>query len=235
MNRVTPFAPKTAILLFARTSQAEMQHKWLPKGDLVYKQFNGHSLKLIKHSGLPYFHFSEKEQCGNNFGEKFTNAIQRIFDLGFDRIISIGNDTPHLTKLEIRKAIESIEVGNQVLGPSRDGGIYLLGLLKSEFDKEHFLTFSWGRSCLYQELKKYFEISGEKTLILPAFVDVDTIYDVSILLRFTSFIPFGIIKLFQALISREKILRFELALGEITPFYTPNSNKGSPLYSPVLA
>lgn len=232
---MTPSAPKTAILLFARTSQAEMQHKWLPKGELLYKQFNGHSLKLIQHSGLPYFHFSEKDQYGKNFGEKFTNAIQRIFDSGYDRIISIGNDTPHLTKLEIRKAIESIEAGNQVLGPSRDGGIYLLGLLKSEFDNERFLSFSWGRSRLYKELKEYFEISEKIPLILPVYLDVDNISDIQLILDFTSFIPFGIYKILQALISRVKIPRFELVLGRITPFYTPNSNKGSPLFSPVLA
>ena len=232
---MTLTVPKTAILLFARSSQAEMQHKWMPKGEYLFEQFNEHSLKLIQHSGLPYFHISEKDQHGQNFGEKFTNAILKIFDSGFDRIISIGNDTPNLTKLELRKAIESLQVGNQVLGPSRDGGIYLLGLLRSEFDKNRFLAFSWGRSSLYKELKEYLEIKGENPLILAAFVDIDDISDIPFLLRLTYFIPFSIFKLFQALLSRRKIASFELVLGEITPFYTPNSNKGSPLFLPILA
>ncbi|MBT8235746.1 MAG: DUF2064 domain-containing protein [Bacteroidia bacterium] len=232
---MTPEQTRTAILLFARTPQAEIQHKWLPKGELLYEQFNEHSQNLISRSGRSFFHFSEKDQQGENFGEKFANAFQRIFDLGFDRIISIGNDSPHLTNLEIRTAIQSLEAGNQVLGPSRDGGIYLLGLLSSEFDKERFLEFSWGRRCLYTELKEYFEINNKTPHILPAIIDVDNSSDIPLLLRFSKFIPIGIIQFLQTQLNRVKILDIEVVLAEITPFYTPNSNKGSPAYLPIPA
>ena len=227
---MTPEQSRTAILLFARTPTAEIQHKWLPKGELVFEQFIDHSLNLIRRSGIPFFHFSEKEQRGNNFGEKFANAIQRIFDSGFDRIISIGNDSPHLSLLEIKTAIHSLEAGNQVLGPSRDGGIYLLGLLKSKFDKQRFLEFSWGRRCLYKELKRHLEINGQNPKILRAFIDIDKPSDILFLLKLTMFIPIGILIVFRTLLNRLKNLNFEVVLNEITPFYTPNSNKGSPSF-----
>ena len=235
MDHVTPEQSRTAILLFARTPKAEIQHKWLPKGELLYAQFNDHSLNLIQRSGIPFFHFSEKDQRGTNFGEKFCNAIQRIFDSGFDRIISIGNDSPHLSLLEIKTAIQSLEAGNQVLGPSRDGGIYLLGVLKSKFDKQRFLEFSWSRRCLYKELKEHLEINGENPHILRAFIDIDKPTDIPLLLRLTLFIPIGILITFQTLFNRVKNLNFELVLDEITPFYTPNSNKGSPCNFTFLA
>ncbi|NNE03745.1 MAG: DUF2064 domain-containing protein [Eudoraea sp.] len=232
---MTPSHSRTAILLFARTSHAEVQHKWLPKGDIFFEELNRRSLSMIRRSGLPYFHFSEKEQIGQNFGEKFTNAIEKIFESGFDRIISIGNDTPQLSGRELQKAIRSIEAGNQVLGPSKDGGIYLLGVMKTAYDKKRFLNFSWGRSYLYKELKAYFEEVLESPLILPSFFDVDNASDIAFLLKFSSFIPFSILKLYQALLSSIKILEFELVLEQITPFYTPNSNKGSPLNTLTLA
>ena len=187
---------------------AEIQHKWLPKGELLYAQFNDHSLDLIRRSGIPFFHFSEKEQRGNNFGEKFANAIQQIFDSGFDRIISIGNDSPPLSQLEIRTAIQSLDAGNQVLGPSRDGGIYLLGVLKSKFDKQRFLEFSWGRRGLYKELKEHLEINGGNPHILRAFIDIDKPSDITLLLRLTLFIPIGILITIQALFKIIKFLIF---------------------------
>ena len=232
---MTPEHSRTAILLFARTPQAEIQHKWLPKGESLYEQFNEHSLNLIRQSGIPFFHFSEKDQCGRSFGEKFANAFQKIFDSGFDRIISIGNDSPHLTNLEIRVAVQSLKTGNQVLGPSRDGGIYLIGLLKSKFDKQRFIDFSWGRRSLYKELKEYLGINGKDPHILRAFIDIDKPSDIPLLLRFTMFVPYGILITFQTLFKRVKNLDFEMVLAEITPFYTPNSNKGSPLYFSILA
>lgn len=234
-DQVTPEHSRTAILLFARTPKAEIQHKWLPKGELLYAQFNEHSLNLIRRSGIPFFHFSEKDQRGKNFGEKFANAIQEIFDSGYDRIISIGNDSPQLSHVEIRTAIQSLEDGIQVLGPSKDGGIYLLGLLRSAFDKQRFLEFSWGHRCLYGELKEFLEINAKNVHILPAFFDIDNSSDIVFLQGLCSFIPFSIIQLIQSLISRNKISEFGMILSEVTPFNTPNSNKGSPVNFPILA
>ena len=66
------------------------------------KDLNRHTIRQIEHSGLDYFHFTEKEQEGGDFGERFIHAIQSVFNKGYEYIITLGNDTPQLRTKHIR-------------------------------------------------------------------------------------------------------------------------------------
>ncbi|CAN0575163.1 unnamed protein product, partial [Ectocarpus sp. 12 AP-2014] len=68
----------------------------MPKGERVFETLTKETLRKVKRTKQPYFHISEKEQTGNSFGERFTNAIQTVFDKGYEHIITVGNDTPQL-------------------------------------------------------------------------------------------------------------------------------------------
>ena len=63
----------------------------------------------------------------------------------YESVILIGIDIPQLSKKFINSAFTYLEKNNQIIGPSTDGGFYLIGSksniknLSPEFDQEfHF-------------------------------------------------------------------------------------------------
>ncbi len=168
---------KTALLLFALSPKEEGRHKsFLGKTTLLYS-LNAHAKSIAKESGLPFFHFDETKQIGTDFGSRFANAIQSIYDMGFDAVITMGNDSPNLSVAHIQKAVKELQCGKAVLGPSFDGGFYLMGLSKEQFNKASFLNFSWNSVTVYSELKNHLEAHGHRLTTLNMLHDIDFLSD----------------------------------------------------------
>jgi glycosyltransferase A (GT-A) superfamily protein (DUF2064 family) len=66
----------------------------------------------------------------NQLNEKIEQSFQNLFEEGYERVIAIGGDTPDLGTSCIRDSFERLREGKDdaVVGPSKDGGFYLLGL-----------------------------------------------------------------------------------------------------------
>ena len=92
---------RTAILIFANTAQFEAEQKAFPSSKMLFDKLNTQILKIVNETGLPYYHFSEKEQIGTTFAERFSNAIAAVFKMGYGQVITVGNDTPHLKAYHI--------------------------------------------------------------------------------------------------------------------------------------
>ncbi len=129
---------KTAILVFARSSKEETVHKSIYNGAQLFDSLTDYTLEIASKTHLPYFHFSEEQQIGDTFGERFINAIQAVFEKGYEQVITIGNDTPQLKVSHIIEAEKQLSSNKSVLGPSADSGFYLMGLHKSQFDHYAF-------------------------------------------------------------------------------------------------
>lgn len=83
-------------------------------------------------------------QRGRGFGDRFRNAVQDAFALGYRRVVIVGTDTPGLSAAVCRTALARLAAGNDrtvVVGPSRDGGYYLLGL--NRFVPQAFADIPW--------------------------------------------------------------------------------------------
>ena len=170
------------VVLFTRTTKEEAHSKHFhPHFDLYSnRQFVNllidQTIDTIKASGLPYQVCYSNEQVGNTFSERFTNAINDAFSKGYDRVITIGNDTPLLNSTHLIKAANTSKL---VLGPSVDGGFYLMGISKGEYSQELFNSFSWGKSSLlYEVLSKF-----KETQLLDKLRDIDTAEDFKLLLN----------------------------------------------------
>jgi hypothetical protein len=70
-------------------------------------------------------------QRGADFEERFLGALDDAFARGFERLVVIGSDTPALRVSDLRRALES-PAGELWLGPSTDGGFYLLALDRAD-------------------------------------------------------------------------------------------------------
>jgi len=147
---------KTAILVFANSADVESSRKVLGFDKdfqrSLFKKLNNRTLLTVQKTGLPYLIYSEKEQVGNNFGERFNHAVHDVFAKGYERVIAIGNDSPELTATQLCKANQALENDKFVLGPSCDGGFYLMGIDRESFLKTDFLKFSWQQKSLFTEL-----------------------------------------------------------------------------------
>ena len=74
--------------------------------------------------------FKKFIQKGDTLGEKMNNAFKKGFEIGYQKIIIIGSDLPDLNSDLIKNAFTKLTLYDYVIGPSEDGGYYLLGMKK---------------------------------------------------------------------------------------------------------
>ncbi|WP_339626248.1 DUF2064 domain-containing protein [uncultured Maribacter sp.] len=175
----------TAILVFANSAKEDLANKSISKGEQLFHDLTRVTLKKAHNTGLPVFHFSDKDQVGATFGERFTNAIANIFDKGFSSIITIGNDTPHLKTQHLKHTAKQLSMGKTVIGPSNDGGFYLLGLQKSNFDVSGFHNLPWQRFSLYHQISLWLRKESTELIKLPVLQDLDNEKDLQSILSFS--------------------------------------------------
>lgn len=155
---------RTCILFFTRTPYAESKAKQI----LRHKRRNRRVIQLLyrrtkstlQQSGIPFLELNEDQQEGVTFGERLTNGIEKIFRQGFEEVIVVGNDTPHLSVSDLYSAREALGKGHQVMGGSAGGGAYLIGLNRSGFDFKAFENLPWNTDSLGAELKTYLTEKG---------------------------------------------------------------------------
>lgn len=219
---------KTAILIFANSAEKELKSTSSASADF-FELLNTETVKTVKKTGLPYFHCSEKEQIGNTFGERFTNAIDAIYNKGFNQVITLGNDIPHLTANHILKAKDQLNHSDVVLGPSTDGGFYLMGFKKTHFNTTKIQNLPWQtkqlRHCLNTELQQ----QQIKTTYLETLSDIDDASDFEIILQSFKPLDFKIKKLLLKLRYIIQIWSSFTAVCNDKSIFKKHYNKGSPI------
>lgn len=192
---------QTAVLIFANSSQGESKFKSFAKGDAFVDELNENTLQTVKKSKLPYFLFTEKEQIGESFGERFSNAIQAVFEKGFDSVITVGNDTPQLQKHHILQAANEIGKNKFVVGPSIDGGFYLMGLSKKQFSEISFLELPWQTKSLERIISSQIVATKTEVFKLDTLLDVDSTSDLKALFKLSQFISKKLLSILSSLLS----------------------------------
>lgn len=111
-------------------------------------------------------------QRGKDLGKRLRNAFALVFNKGAKNAIVIGTDSPLIDQDLIRKALDKLKQCHCVIGPSRDGGYYLLGL--SCFCEEIFKGIQWSSASVFEQTLNCIKRAGLAVDILPAGFDVDT-------------------------------------------------------------
>lgn len=218
----------TALLIFARTASEESKYKPFKASKTFFEYQNNHALQLAKKSGLDYFWIDERQQTGETFAHKYLNAIQKVFENGFERVISIGNDSPELNLNHIHQACEDLKHKDMCFGPTQDGGFYLWGVKKNLFKKEKFLHFSWKTRDLLSEILEELNQQNISASCLQNLMDLDYREDALSLLQ-KSRLTFQIrVILFQILNQNQNNFNRISSVG-LTFFTSVYYNKGSPL------
>ena len=169
----------TAILIFARSAQDEVAHKsfFRPAGYRVNlaiaRLLNQKIERSAAQTGLPTFVVDSRQQTGPDFGSRFTRAIASVFARGFQRVIAVGNDCLSLDHTQILAAEKSLDQHTLVLGPTTDGGTYLIGIDRSLFDADAFAQLPWQKATLYQALLQWGQQRGARSNCLALAQDID--------------------------------------------------------------
>lgn len=220
----------TAILVFAQTAATASQHKAIHGGNKLFSTLNKQTLDTVQKTKIPYFLFDEHVQEGDSFGKRFVHAIEQVFNAGYERVIAIGNDTPHLKAAHIIKAAQRLQEQSLVLGPSLDGGFYLMGLDRSVFNKEALLNLPWQSSGLRQALLQQYTPTGKNVIVLPALADIDNWDDLYAIKKRLFTLSRKLKHLILQLTTTQTIpVLYTLEITD-TGVYTLPTNKGSPEY-----
>ena len=89
--------------------------------------------------------------------------------------IALGTDSPGLPLSHLTAAVRSLERSEAVIGPTLDGGYYLLGLRKCPKGALADLPWSTSQTCA-ATLKRLYEL-GLSPTVAPPFVDIDVADD----------------------------------------------------------
>ncbi len=117
------------------------------------------------------------EQQGDNLAERLVAAIAYAYDQGFAPIIVLGTDSPTLPPAFIEQAFGSLSTGSAdvVLGPTVDGGYYLVGVRKPEPNIFH--DIAWSSPDTFKQTARNVRQLNFKLLTLEQWYDVDTFTD----------------------------------------------------------
>ena len=115
--------------------------------------------------------FETLPQQGKDLGEKMLNAVNLLFKKGYSKVILIGSDSPDMPVSFVSEAFVQLDSHELVIGPSNDGGYYLIGM-NSPIDSV-FKGIQWGQSNVLQETISIAESEGIKYFLLPEWYDID--------------------------------------------------------------
>lgn len=120
-------------------------------------------------------------QEGKDLGARMSAACARAFGWGASRVLILGSDCPEVTAAELKRALGRLSAVDVVLGPSADGGYYLIGL--KEPQPALFIGMRWSRPDVLAKTLRRAAARGLSVALLRRRADIDTFADLSALSR----------------------------------------------------
>jgi len=116
--------------------------------------------------------YEKKLQRGSNLGERMNNAFAEVFEQGVEKAVIIGSDCPGLQRQHLVDAFDALNKYETVIGPSEDGGYYLLGM--NAFYPEVFEDMVWSTDTVLEQTMQTLDRLQLSCHRLPELNDIDT-------------------------------------------------------------
>lgn len=117
------------------------------------------------------------KQRGGDLGERMFNAFEDAYGYGYNRCVLIGSDIPEITGEIIDGAFIRLEKYDMVIGPSADGGYYLIGNNRRTNSIDYFMDIEWSRPEVFKNTEKRIYSSGYTLSFTEVLNDIDDIHD----------------------------------------------------------
>jgi len=111
-----------------------------------------------------------------DLGAKMRGAFEQAFADGYQEVCIIGSDCHELSGSLIREAFDHLKSSDVVIGPSQDGGYYLLGMRR--LISGIFEGMPWSQAGLLRQTISFLEKNKYRYRLLPELNDIDTIEDI---------------------------------------------------------
>jgi len=121
------------------------------------------------------------DQVGDDLGARMEHALAEMFRIGYQRAVIVGTDLPALPESVYEEAFSLLARHDLVLGPSLDGGYYLIGLSRTA--PELFRHIPWSTPDVLSRTQTKAHALGLTAALLPQQRDIDTIDDVLALIQ----------------------------------------------------
>ncbi len=116
--------------------------------------------------------FSKHQQQGEGLGERMLDAFNQMEEMGYQKKIIIGSDSPEITPEIINDAFQKLDEYDLVIGPALDGGYYLLGM--QQIQEEIFQEINWSTEQVFDQTIYTLQNEGVVWYEMPMLSDVDT-------------------------------------------------------------
>ncbi|MGB1393651.1 MAG: TIGR04282 family arsenosugar biosynthesis glycosyltransferase [Flavobacteriaceae bacterium] len=117
--------------------------------------------------------YFKKLQKGFDLGARMRHAFGMAFEDSYEKVVIVGSDLYDLKPTHIEDAFEALDDHDIVIGPSLDGGYYLLGM--KELHSAVFENKVWGTNSVLKATLN--DLKQQNVKLLEALNDIDTFED----------------------------------------------------------
>jgi rSAM/selenodomain-associated transferase 2/rSAM/selenodomain-associated transferase 1 len=146
----------------------------LPASDVEFCYTGGTASRVKRWLGHTGIGFSR--QSGGNLGIRMLNALQAAFERGSRPAVLVGTDIPAMTARHLKAAFHALNGHDLVLGPSRDGGYWLIGMNRPV---DVFQGIQWSRPDVLHRTLAQAGRQGLTVAQLDPLNDMDTEADLA--------------------------------------------------------
>ena len=160
----------------------------MDKACLIYRKLAEHQIDQIPNGCRLEIHYSPANdrdqmeawlgkditfvaQSEGNLGERLQGAAEAVFRTNAEAVLFLGADCPDVRAEVIEETVVQLKDHDVVLGPSEDGGYYLIATKKS--NPRLFDQIDWSTDRVLAQTKDRIAELGLRSLLLPSLVDVD--------------------------------------------------------------
>ncbi len=113
-------------------------------------------------------------QRGDDLGSRLLNTLDDLLRDGYVAALAVDSDTPTLPATFLRQAVDLVVTPDVdvVLGPTEDGGYYLIGMRTA--NASLFTAMPWSTAEVFPETMRRSEEARLRVACLPSWFDVDT-------------------------------------------------------------
>jgi hypothetical protein len=134
-----------------------------------------------KELGIQKFNLQGKGSLGEKMKRQIIINKKFCTQNNIKNIIFIGTDLPDLCHQDLLNAQRKLQQNDLVLGPSNDGGYWLIGLSEKIMSTHLYLPFiniKWGTENVLRNTIDNFASNKLKYKFLDRKIDIDTIFDI---------------------------------------------------------
>ena len=138
-------------------------------------------IRWSKKLGIKKFNLQGKGCLGERMKRQININKKFCTQNKIKNIIFIGTDLPDLCHLDLLNTIWGLKQNDLILGPSNDGGYWLIGLSEKIISKHLYLPFiniEWSKENVLQNTIDNFASLKFKCKFLDKKIDIDTIVDI---------------------------------------------------------